>query len=123
MVDINHFVKLTKHKLSEAFKEWIDKNLDRIDFKDEKIRERLKRKLKKELNDFERRKATVPVVVGFALWCFALINNLGVSSAIGVRGYVISDSTWEKGFDQKTTERLLYWINEAVKLIYFPIRL
>jgi len=115
-----NFVAEVKVKLSKAFEDWINTNLDRIKFKNEKIKRQWRRKLEKELKKFENRDATIPTVVGFALWAFNIICNFGVTAVIGEDGYKVNKSTWEKGFDRKTTENLLFWINEAVKLMQIP---
>ena len=76
--------------------------------------------MEKELRKFKEKKATVPIVAGFAMWILCTINNLGVISGIGANGYVISDETWRRGFDKKTTEKLLFWIAEAMRLTKIP---
>jgi len=115
-----NFVAEVKGKLSKAFRNWIDTNLDRIKFKNEKIKRQWRRNLEKELKKFENREATIPTVAGFALWAFNIICNFGVTAVIGVDGYKVNESTWERGFDRKTTENLLFWINEAVRLMQIP---
>jgi len=115
-----NFVEEVKGRLSKAFEDWINTNLDHIKFKNEKIKRQWRRKLEKELKKFENRDATIPSVAGFALWAFNTICNFGVTAVIGDDGYKVNESTWEKGFDRKTTENLLFWINEAVKLMQIP---
>jgi len=115
-----NFVAEVKSRLSEAFRNWINTNLDVIKFKNEKIKKRWKRTLEKELKKFENRDATIPTVAGFALWAFNMICNFGVTAVVGANGYKVYESTWERGFDRKTTENLLFWINEAVKLVQIP---
>jgi len=65
-------------------------------------------------------KPTIPTVAGFAMWAFCLVNNLGVVSTVGIDGYAISDTAWERGFDRKTTEKLLTWVAEAIRLMCIP---
>ena len=115
-----NFVAEVKVKLSKAFEDWLNTNLDCIKFKNEKIKKQWRRNLEKELKKFESRDATIPTVAGFALWAFNIICNFGVTAVIGDDGYKVNESTWEKGFDRKTTENLLFWINEAVKLMQIP---
>jgi len=102
-----------KNKLIESLNEWVNKNGDVIG-------EKWKERIIKEIRKFRSKKATIPVVAGFAMWAFCVINNLGVVSTIGIDGFAISDSTWKRGFDKKTTERLLLWLSEAVKLMQIP---
>ena len=102
-----------KDRLIASLTEWLNKNSNLID-------DRWKKRILKEIRKFRKMKATIPTVAGFAMWCFCTINNLGVVSGIGMDGYMILDSTWERGFDRKTTERLLLWIHQAVKLTNIP---
>ena len=115
-----NFVAEVKVKLSKAFEDWINANLDRIKFKNEKIKKQWRRNLEKELKKFENRDATIPTVAGFALWAFNIICNFGVTAVIGDDGYKVNESTWEKGFDRKTTENLLFWISKAIELMQIP---
>ncbi|HDN74288.1 hypothetical protein DRP04_02665 [Archaeoglobales archaeon] len=106
------FPVMIKQKLIEALEEWLNKN--------NKIGEKWENLIRRELRKFENEKATISIVAGFALWAFNLICNFGVTAVVGTEGYKVSESTWEKGFDRKTTENLLFWINEAVKLMQIP---
>jgi len=115
-----NFVAEVKGRLSKAFKDWINANLDRIKFKNEKIKRQWRKTLEKELKKFENRDATIPTVAGFALWAFNMICNFGVTAVVGANGYKVYESTWEKGFDRKTTENLLFWISKAIELMQIP---
>ena len=110
---IIHLPAEIKDRLITSLTEWLNKNSNLID-------DKWKKRILKEIRKFRKMRATIPTVAGFAMWCFCIVNNLGVVSSIGVNGYVILDSTWERGFDKKTTERLLIWISEAVKLTNIP---
>lgn len=111
--DIPNLPAKIKNRLITSLIEWLNKNSNIIN-------EKWKKHIEKEIRKFRKMKATIPTVAGFAMWCFCTINNLGVVSGIGMDGYMILDSTWERGFDRKTTERLLLWISEAVKLTNIP---
>ena len=111
--DIPNLPAKIKNRLITSLIEWLHKNSNIIN-------EKWKKHIEKEIRKFRKMKATIPTVAGFAMWCFCTINNLGVVSGIGMDGYMILDSTWERGFDRKTTERLLLWISEAVKLTNIP---
>lgn len=111
--NVIHLPAEIKRRLITSFMEWLNKNSNLID-------DKWKKRILKEIRKFRKMRATIPTVAGFAMWCFCIVNNLGVVSSIGVNGYVILDSTWERGFDKKTTERLLLWISEAVKLTNIP---
>jgi len=102
-----------KQRLIEALEEWLRKN-NKI------IGEKWENKIRKEIGKFRTQRATIPRVAGFAMWCFCTINNLGVISTIGQNGYAISDTAWKRGFDKKTTERLVLWCSEAIKLTNIP---
>ena len=102
-----------KNRLITSLTEWLNKNSNIIN-------EKWKERIEKEIRKFRKMRATISTVAGFAMWCFCIINNLGVVSGIGIDGYRILDSTWERGFDRKTTERLLLWIHQAVKLTNIP---
>jgi len=102
-----------KQKLIEVLEEWLDRN-GKI------IGEKWENKIRKEIGKFRTQRATIPRVAGFAMWCFCTINNLGVISTIGQNGYAISDTAWKRGFDKKTTERLVLWCSEAIKLTNIP---
>ena len=103
-----------KDRLITSLVEWLNKNTNLID-------EKWKERIEKEIRKFRKMRATIPTVAGFAMWTFCTINNLGVISTIGQDGFAISDSTWKKGFDRKTTEKLLLWISEAIKLTNIPV--
>ena len=111
--NVIHLPAEIKDRLITSLTEWLNKNSNLID-------DKWKKRILKEIRKFRKMRATIPTVAGFAMWCFCIVNNLGVVSSIGVNGYVILDSTWERGFDKKTTERLLIWISEAVKLTNIP---
>ena len=115
-----NFVAEVKLRLSKAFEDWLNTNLNRIKFKNEKIKRQWGKNLEKELKTFGSKRATIPTVAGFALWAFNIICNLGVTAVIGIDGYKVYESTWERSFDRKTTENLLFWICEAVKLMQIP---
>ena len=102
-----------KDRLITSFMEWLNKNSNIIN-------EKWKKRILKEIRKFRKMRATIPVVAGFAMWTLCIVNQLGVISGIGVNGYAISDNTWERGFDKSTTEKLLLWVSEAVKLTHIP---
>lgn len=113
MLDSVHLPDLVKQRLVESLEEWVSKNINVIG-------EKWSDKIRKEIRKFKKQRATIPRVAGFAMWCFCLINNLGVVSTIGEDGYAISESTWKRGFDRDSTKRLLFWCSEAVKLLRIP---
>ena len=102
-----------KQRLIEALEDWLDKN-GKI------IGKKWENKIRKELRKFRVQRATITKIAGFGMWCFCTINNLGAVSAIGRNGFVISDTTWKRGYDKKTTEKLVLWCREAIKLINIP---
>ena len=112
-VEIVNLPAEIKNRLITSLTEWVNKNTNIIG-------EKWKERIIKEIRKFKSKRATIPTVAGFAMWAFCVINNLGVVSTIGVDGFAISDSTWERGFDKKTTEKLLLWVSEAVKLMQIP---
>ena len=105
-----------KERLITSLMDWLNKN-------SELIGEKWKKRIEKEIRKFRKTKPTITTVAGFAMWCFCIINNLGVISTIGQDGFTISDTTWKRGFDRKTTERLLLWISEIVKLTNIPVKI
>ena len=111
--DIPNLPAEIKNRLITSLIEWLNKNSNIIN-------EKWKKHIEKEIRKFRKMKATIPTVAGFAMWTLCIVNQLGVISGIGVNGYVISDSTWERGFDKSTTEKLLLWVSEAVKLTHIP---
>ena len=102
-----------KSRLVTLLEEWAGNNADVIG-------EKWKKRIYEEIRKFKSKKPTIPTVAGFAMWTFCTINNLGVISAIGQDGFVVSDSTWKNGFDEGTTKRLLLWVSEAIKLMQIP---
>ena len=111
--DIPNLPAEIKDRLITSFMEWLNKNSNLID-------DRWKKRILKEIRKFRKMRATIPVVAGFAMWTLCIVNQLGVTSGIGIDGYTILDSTWERGFDKSTTEKLLLWVSEAVKLTHIP---
>jgi len=107
-----------KERLISTFEDWLKENIHLI--KNERIRERWRKNIEREIRKFRKMKPTIPAVAGFAMWVFCLVNNLGVVSTVGIDGYAISDVTWERGFDRKTTEKLIMWVSEALKLMQIP---
>ena len=114
--DIPNLPAEIKNRLITSLIEWLNKNSNIIN-------EKWKKHILKEIRKFRKMRATIPVVAGFAMWTFCIVNQLGVTSTIGQDGFAISDSTWERGFDRKTTKRLLLWISEAIRLTSIPVKM
>jgi len=49
-----------------------------------------------------------------------VMGNMGVEAGVGVDGFTVFDTTWERGFDRQTTIRLLVAIMTALKLMVVP---
>jgi len=110
MNDIPNIPLWVKNRLIEAWQLWLDRNNNLIP-------EGWVKKIRKELTKFEKKMdARIPTISGFAMWSFCIVNQLGVRSSITSNGFTILNSTWVRGFDRDTTELLLLWINQAIKL-------
>lgn len=110
---IRFVVGETKRMLVEAFEAWIERHRGMMS-------DRWYRRLRSELNRFRRQNATIPIVAGFAMWVFNVIGNMGVEAGVGPDGFTVFDTTWQRGFDRQTTNRLLVAIMTALKLMYIP---
>jgi len=97
-----------KERLTDSLNEWLNKHRDMLGSWHDKM--------VKELNKFRKMQPKIPAVAGFGMWLFCVLNNIGVTATIGRDGFAILDSTWKRGFDRKTTEKLMLWIQQAVRL-------
>jgi len=113
-LDIVRFiVNETKRMLAEAFEAWVERHRNMMS-------DRWYRRLRSELNRFRRQNVTIPIVAGFAMWVFNVMGGMGVVAGVGPDGFTVFDTTWERGFDRQTTNRLLLAIMLALKLMSVP---
>jgi len=106
-------ISLFKQVLIEAVDNWLSNNK-------ELIGEKIEKRIRRELRKFSKDRPTIPSICGFALWIFQMMGNLGVVAGVGVDGYTVFEATWERGFDRRSTERLLLAISNTLKLMQIP---
>jgi len=106
---VESLLSLFAGTLCDALTEWVEANR-------EKLGEKWAKFILKETRKFRKSEKTVPGVVGFAMWAFNVVANLGVQAGLApgeARIYEIPE--W---LDEKSTRRVLELCASTVSLQY-----